>query len=685
MKKKRSRREPAPAGASAGPRVQSSKGSGGAARPGPRDDEGRGKKRAARPGPYAGQGQGSKRAAFRPSAGEDQGSKRAAFRPSAGEDEGTKRAARPKAGEDQGTKRAPRPHAGEGQGAKRPVRPGPYAGKAQGTQRAGRPAPYAGEDQGSKRAARPYAGEGQGTQRAARPYASGEGQGTFRAARPHSGGGQGAKRAARPYAGEGQGNQRAARPVPFARVDTSRPQRRGPSASAARRGESAPVLHGADELDAWSTRPVREQPGRFERRAPRRGLGLADEPVESDEQGPQGPRRPLSHVGGRVERLEGPAELTEAVRRALAIDPEQGVRDHVHGFHSYPARLHPVTAASLITSLTGDRATVGDPFCGCGTVLVEARRLGRKAVGVDLNPLAVRLSRFKTDPLGAAERDELLLAAVRVAEHAEERRQAKTGPTHRYSPALREAFDVHVLLELDGLSDGIKQEPPGYLRQALNLALSSIFSKVGKGSGAEGEAKRLASGFTIRFFESRVGELVRQLAEYEALLPAKAPGIKVQEADARELARLGLSNVDLFVSSPPYPGVLDYADYHRTRLSWLHLDAERFEQLEMGARRHLQRLDHEQAAAAWEKDFVQVLTAMRGALASGGHIALVLADSLLAGRPYPADVVVERCARRAGLAVAARGSQRRPHFHRQSAKAFGDLPRFEHLLLLRPG
>ena len=48
-----------------------------------------------------------------------------------------------------------------------------------------------------------------------------------------------------------------------------------------------------------------------------------------------------------------------------------------------------------------------------------------------------------------------------------------------------------------------------------------------------------------------------------------------------------------------------------------------------------------------------------------------------------ADVVVERCARRAGLDVVAKGAQRRPHFHAQSARAFGDRPRHEHLLLLR--
>jgi SAM-dependent methyltransferase len=437
---------------------------------------------------------------------------------------------------------------------------------------------------------------------------------------------------------------------------------------------------------------VREKAARFGRRSRPAGSrenlgGLRDDVGRygpPDDAGPGGPRRPLSHVGGRVERLDGPSELRAVIEQALDIDPEQGVRDHVHGFHSYPARLHPLTAGHLVRGLSPERGSVADPFCGCGTVLVEARRLGRKAIGVDLNPLAVRLTRFKTQPLSLQQRDELEAAAARVAEHAEERRLASAGPTHRYAPVQREAFDVHVLLELDGLAHGIKQEPPGYLRQSLGLALSSIFSKVGRDNSAEGPGKRLASGFTIRFFQNRVGELVRQLAEYEALLPDKAPGVQVREADARQLGELGLKNVDLFVSSPPYPGVLDYADYHRTRLSWLNIDAKEFERLEMGARRHLQRLDHEQAAASWEGDFVRVLRAMRDALAPEGHIALVLADSLLAGKPYPADVVVERCAARAGLELIARGSQRRPHFHRQSAKAFGDRPRYEHLLLLAP-
>ncbi len=397
------------------------------------------------------------------------------------------------------------------------------------------------------------------------------------------------------------------------------------------------------------------------------------------------PRRPLSHVGGRVERLTGPKELTALISHCLGIDPEQGVRDHVHGFHSYPARMHPVTAAGLVEGLSPEGGQVADPFCGSGTVLVEARRLGRRSFGVDLNPLAVRLTRFKTQPLGAPQRAALLEAAERVVDIAEERRATAAGPSRRYSPVQRADFDVHVLLELDGLAFGIKKEPNGPIRQALLLALSSIFSKVARGvSTPEVPAKRIAGGFTLRFFSSRVDELTRQLAEYETLLPARPPAVVCKEGDARELGQLGLSEVDLFISSPPYPGVLDYAEYHRTRLAWLDIDAKKFEAQELGARRQLQGLQYEEAAAGWEADFTRVLSAMGASLAPGGHVVLILADSLLCGRAYPADLMVQRCAAQAGLRSVAQGAQRRPHFHHQSARAFGKNPRYEHLMILAP-
>lgn len=74
-------------------------------------------------------------------------------------------------------------------------------------------------------------------------------------------------------------------------------------------------------------------------------------------------------------------------------------RNWGHPFHSlcsYPSKLKPAIAHTLISifTRTGDR--VLDPFSGCGTIPFEACALGRTGIGADLSPLAHRLTWAKT-------------------------------------------------------------------------------------------------------------------------------------------------------------------------------------------------------------------------------------------------------------------------------------------------
>jgi SAM-dependent methyltransferase len=392
-------------------------------------------------------------------------------------------------------------------------------------------------------------------------------------------------------------------------------------------------------------------------------------------------------VGGKRQLCGGSAEDQVALEHALDVGPdERVVMAHVHGFHSYPARLHPETAARLLQSFSSATGHVLDPFCGSGTVLVEGRLAGRRVTGVDANPLAIELSWLKTGGLGAEHLGELEVAARAVAEHAEARRARKAGPTRPYGQADRRLFSVHVLLELDGLRDGIQSlVPPGPMRRALALVLSSILTKVSLRTGDTSERlepRRLAAGYAVRLFRRKAEELGRRLQDFCARLPPHTPVANVTVGDARNLRSVRSGSVDLVVTSPPYPGLYDYHQHHALRLRWLELDQRTLEEREMGSRRRLGGRGHRAALRDWERDLGACLGELRRVLRPGARALLVLGDAVLGGRAVRGDETVARVAAARGLELRARASEERPHFHLPSASAFRGRPRAEHLLLL---
>ena len=70
-----------------------------------------------------------------------------------------------------------------------------------------------------------------------------------------------------------------------------------------------------------------------------------------------------------------------------------------HGYHRYPAKFIPHIARNLIKQYSVRGDLVVDPFVGCGTTCVEAKVLGRRSIGTDINPVAVLIARAKITSL----------------------------------------------------------------------------------------------------------------------------------------------------------------------------------------------------------------------------------------------------------------------------------------------
>src|SRR3989344_9385950 len=69
-----------------------------------------------------------------------------------------------------------------------------------------------------------------------------------------------------------------------------------------------------------------------------------------------------------------------------------------HGYHTYPAMMIPQIARRLIRTYGKDAKVLLDPFMGSGTALLEGvlHPNFKKAYGIDINPLALLISKVKT-------------------------------------------------------------------------------------------------------------------------------------------------------------------------------------------------------------------------------------------------------------------------------------------------
>ncbi len=245
---------------------------------------------------------------------------------------------------------------------------------------------------------------------------------------------------------------------------------------------------------------------------------------------------------------------------------------------------------------------------------------------------------MKTARLRAKFAQSIEHAAARVAEHAKGRQTAKLGPTVPYGPEDRELFAMHILLELDGLREGIEELGDPGMERALFLVLSAILTKVSLKAGDASSrtmAKRLARGYAIRFFTHKAHDLALRLVEAKQHSPRGARPARVELTDARRLGFVADRSVDLIVTSPPYPGVYDYYNHHALRMRWLRLDGRGLSRNEIGPRRAARK--GAVSIGEWERDFTRVLEEMRRVLKPGGKAVLLVADSSMAGRPLEVE------------------------------------------------
>ena len=365
-----------------------------------------------------------------------------------------------------------------------------------------------------------------------------------------------------------------------------------------------------------------------------------------------GPSRP------REVRQAGDTVLAEAL--AFAVSRVGRVERATHGFHTYPANLHPDLAKTVIGECPG--VSVHDPFCGGGTVPVEAILAGRVATGSDLSPIAVLVSRARTANPALA--TPMRSAARKLAERARLRIDTKI------PDAAVEWYQEHVACELGRLRDGISEVEDPAVRNLLRAVLSSVVVKVSYRESDTSNSRvthHRDPGSTAILFHKKARELGRLLET----MPTDAQ-VTIKEGDARLLAPP--EEVGLILTSPPYPGVYDYLPMQQLRYAWLGIPTPSGMAHEVASRRSFRSLGRAEAFRIWREDNAAWITRQARALPKGGRFAIVVGDGLVGDRPVDALSPTVEALVAAGLKVIARASADRPDHARRTI-------RIEHLVM----
>lgn len=373
-----------------------------------------------------------------------------------------------------------------------------------------------------------------------------------------------------------------------------------------------------------------------EEEAARLGLSTADT---------KGSRKALSQRAGE-------AFLSGDMAKARALEASMRHRDRperaTHGFHTYPAGLHPDAARDLVAMTEG---AVLDPFCGGGTVLLEAMLAGREALGLDVSPIACMVARARTARSDEAARTALRSGARAAADVA---LKAPGPASHAHAahlaglpPDVASWYEPHVITELAALREAIGRD------DALRAVFSAVLVKASRRASDTSNTREDVSrppGTTATLFHKKAREYARMLEELEQLVAATANAAQVRARVHREDSRKQRER-DAFgavVTSPPYPGVYDYVPMQQLRLTWLGLDPGSGLREELGPRRAF-RADRSRAMATWREDTRRWVRCATRALHAEGTLTVIVGDGWVLDRKVDSLGALDEAASAAGL------------------------------------
>lgn len=243
-----------------------------------------------------------------------------------------------------------------------------------------------------------------------------------------------------------------------------------------------------------------------------------------------------------------------------------------HGLMIYPAKFIPQIPQFCIQQFSQPKQIILDPFCGCGTTLLEAQLLQRNAYGLDINPIAQLLSKVKTTPLNLNNLNSEYSNFKRFSE-SYDRKSRKSKTYIQEFPNLSYWFTPYVIQELLSLQDFIFNIEDPAIRDFFRLNLISIIRDVSLADRDQlhpaktkySKQKENRNIPTIELFKKSLQSrmpIIRQYSQYDF----SETFIQLIGEDATRI--FCPTKIDLAITSPPYVNAIDYIRIHKLEAFW---------------------------------------------------------------------------------------------------------------------
>ena len=315
---------------------------------------------------------------------------------------------------------------------------------------------------------------------------------------------------------------------------------------------------------------------------------------------------------------------------------EDDTQEHLHTLHPYPARFIPQIPRKAILEYSVEGDVVFDPFCGCGTTLLESIIQGRSAIGVDNNEVACLISRAKIASYSKEHIQALQEFAIDLY-----KRLPKSGDD-LWIPDYENInywFDEAAINDLSRVRAAI-DELSDPLRTFALAVFSAIIVRASYQSSDTRYSrvkKNYVSGSVIEWFQTKLFDAIGRLKEVPNKSKANA---QVHLADARNLIFMDESSVNLIVTSPPYLNAYDYHKYHRHRLHWIDADVRFARDEEIGKHDVFTRPGAK--PDLYFEDMTKCFKEWERILRKGGKVLIVIGDAIVSGESVPvADRFIE--------------------------------------------